>query len=81
MSAPKRQRTVHVRIIDRESGWWLFTSIRIRRNKVDLHPTPGVLLPDATIFEVLANEPPWERLEARALRLAQLLQRRWWGTP
>lgn len=77
MSKPKRQRTVHVTIKDRETGYVSFASLRIERKRIILNPTPGIILPTIGVSDLSFGRPPFDRLEARALRLGQLLQRRW----
>lgn len=78
MSRPKRQRTVHVTIRDRASGWVMCTGIRVERQRITLHPSPPVILiQDASASHAMAMTVPWDRLDARALQLGQLLQRRW----
>lgn len=78
MSKPKRQRTVHVRIIDHETGFVSFGSIKVERNKITLNPTPGIVLPPITNGTAdFTVHPPFDRLNDRTLRLGQLLQRRW----
>lgn len=79
MTNPKRQRTVDATIIDRETGYIYFTSLRIERRKIVLNPTPGLILPTVGVSDLSFGEPPFDRLEARALRLGQLMQRRWFA--
>lgn len=73
---PVRQRTIHVTIKDRAAGWVCFMSIRVERHRITLHPTPGVALPVQGVIDVWPV-PPFDRLDARALRLGTILQRRW----
>lgn len=72
MSKPKRQRTVHVTIKDRETGWVMITSIRVERRKIGYAPHDG-------LSSAKFGPAPFDRMDARALRLGQLLQRRWFG--
>jgi len=74
-SQPKYQKTVHIRIRDRESGFVLFGSIKVERHRITLNPTPGLIL---SLGPGELDHPVVERLHARSLKLASILQKRWW---
>lgn len=73
---PKRQRTIVVMIRDRETGFVSFCSIRVERKRITLNPTPALMFAETADGDI----PPFDRLQARQLRLGQLLQQRWFGS-
>jgi hypothetical protein len=78
MSKPKKQRTIHCRLLDRATDGALFCSLRVERRGITLNPTPALFFPGPN-GEDWQHHAAMGRCEERALRLGMLLRKRWFG--